>query len=250
MTLKRINRGRGHSYTMDGEPVDGVTSLLKVIDKPALQNWAANATITYAIANWDELTKLPPYEKDKVLRGARFKDRDAAANQGTKVHNLAEHLVHGERVDVPDALAGHVESYVRFLNEWDPEPMLTETVVASRRHRYAGTLDLVAMVGGEVWLFDIKTSRSGIYPETALQLAAYRHADCWLDSDGTEAPMDAVNITRSAAIHVRSDGYDVIPLRSDERVYRDFLHVAWVARMTQRWDDWRGDPVSAPARAA
>jgi hypothetical protein len=58
-----------------------------------------------------------------------------------------------------------------------------EFSVASYRYGYAGTGDLIAWLtvpGASVpssWLLDVKTNRSGIYGETALQLAAYRYAE-------------------------------------------------------------------------
>jgi hypothetical protein len=38
-------------------------------------------------------------------------------------------------------------------------------------------------------MVDLKTNRSGIFGETALQLAGYRYADTYLDEDGNEQPM-------------------------------------------------------------
>lgn len=245
--IRRIDRGRGHSYTIDGVRADGVTTLLgDGLAKPALINWAANATAGYAVDHWDELAAETISKRLDLLKKARYADLDQAARRGTEVHTLAEKLVQGKEVDVPDALAGHVESYVRFLDDFEPEPILVEAVVGNRKWRYAGTLDLVARIDGEVWLLDVKTSRSGIFPEVALQLALYRWAEMYVGQDGEEHPMADLGITRSAAIHVRADGYDLIPLETGEAVYRDAQHVIWVARMTKRWAEWRGDALTPP----
>lgn len=244
MSVKRIDRGRGHSYYIDGEKADGVTTLLgDGLAKPALINWAANTTAAYAVDRWDELGALTVSERLERLKKARYEDLDKAARRGTEVHDLAERLVQGLEVDVPDELAGHVESYVKFLDDFEPEPILVETVVASRRWRYAGTLDLVARINGEVWILDVKTTRSGIFPDVALQIAAYRHAEVYLDSDGSEQPMADLGITKSGAIHVRADGYDLIPLDTSAAVFKDACHVFWVARMTKRMAEWRGEAV-------
>lgn len=245
--IRRIDRGRGHSYTIDGQPAEGVTTLLgDGLAKPALINWAANTTANYAVDNWAELTDMPPSARLDKLKRARYEDLDRAARRGTEVHALAERLVQGHEVDVPDELAGHVDSYVRFLNEFEPEPLLVEAVVASRKWRYCGTLDIVARIGDTVWLLDVKTTRSGIFPEVALQLALYRWADVYIGADGAEHPMSGLGITRSGAIHVRADGFDLIPLDTREPVFRDACHVIWVARMTKRWGEWRGDAVEPP----
>ncbi|HEY3541047.1 MAG TPA: hypothetical protein VGK79_00765 [Gaiellaceae bacterium] len=247
--IRRVDRGRGHTYYIDGERADGVTTLLgDGLAKPALINWAANTTAAYAVDNWDDLTELSVSERLEKLKKARYEDLDKAARRGTEVHRLAEQLVHGAEVDVPDELAGHVESYVDFLDTFEPEPILVEAVVASRKWRYCGTLDLVARIDGHVWLLDVKTTRSGIFPDVALQIAGYRWADVYIDPAGFEQPMEQLGITKSGAIHVRADGYDLIPLDTREPVFRDFCHVIWVARMTKRMAEWRGDAIQPPAR--
>lgn len=247
--VRRVDRGRGHSYYIDGEKADGVTTLLgDGLAKPALINWAANTTAAYAVDNWDELGALSVSERLERLKKSRYEDLDKAARRGTEVHRLAEQLVQGLEVDVPEELAGHVEAYVRFLDDFEPEPILVETTVASRKWRYAGTLDLVAKIDGKVWILDVKTTRSGIFPDNALQIALYRHAETFLAADGSEQPMADLGITCSGAIHVRADGYDLIPLDTSEAVFRDACHVIWVARMTKRMSDWRGEAVQPAIR--
>lgn len=253
MSFKRVNRGKGHSYhDEDGAKLDGVTNLINEgLPKPALINWAANTTADFAIDNWDELSREPISERVKKLRRARFVQRDAAARRGTEVHQLAESLIHGELVEVPDAIAGHVEAYVKFLDEWQVSPVLVETSVASRRWNYAGTLDVVGDLVGtscahcEGWpvvstlhlprrgcryLYDIKTAQSGIFPEAALQMSAYRYADVFLDADGNEQSMSELGICGALAVWVRSEGYDVYRVEADELAHNKFLHVATVAR--------------------
>lgn len=249
--IRRINHGRGHSYTLDGQSVDGVTSLLgDGLAKPALVNWAANTTAAYAVDYWDSLGELTPSQRLEKLKKARYEDLDTASRRGTEVHTLAEALVQGVEVDVPEPLAGHVESYVSFLDAFEPRPLLVEGVIANRRWRYAGTLDLVAELDGEIWLLDVKTGRSGIFADTALQLALYRHAEMYLGVDSLEHPMGELGVTRAGAIHVRADGYDLVPLDTGEAVFKDACHVIWVARMTKRMDAWRGDVLAPPVRKA
>jgi hypothetical protein len=235
--IRRVETARGHSYRdAEGRKVPGVTTILSDgLPKKALINWSGSATAEYAIDNWDELAQLKPSERLKKLQGGRYEIRDAAANRGTQVHALAEKLIHGTEIEVPDAIAGHVESYVQFLDEWEPTPVLVEAVVMSHTHGYAGTLDLIADLPdrGRV-LMDIKTSRSGIFGETALQLAAYRYADVYLDESGdepVETPLPTVD--EVAAIHVRADGYDVRPLVAGPKQLREFLYAREVARFAE-----------------
>lgn len=251
--IRRINTGRSHHYVDDtGRRVPGVTTLIgDGVPKPALINWAASATIDYAIDHWDHLSTLPPSARQKELSGARYAAKDAAANKGTRVHALAERLVHGDRVPVADELAGHVQAYVRFLDEWDVQPVLVERTVHSVTHDYCGTFDLIADLidpGSDErvrWLLDIKTSRSGIFGETALQLAAYRYADVWIDEQaGTEHDMPDVDAV--GAVHVRADGYSLIPVEAGELQHRQFLYVAQVAAFQAGSRDLVGAPLTPP----
>jgi hypothetical protein len=276
--IKRINRGRGHSYQdANGNKVPGVTTVLgDGIPKPALMDWGPRVTAEYAVDHWDELGQLTPSKRLEKLKKARYEDRDAAANKGTRVHNLAEKLVAGKEVVVPDDLAGHVESYVAFLEDWEPEPMLIEAVVMSHTNGYAGTLDLgawfdaqqlvdaglagdlpelvatleAAVDAGEpvLVILDVKTSRSGIFGETALQLAGYRYADVFVDAKGVEQPMPEFAL--ALALHVRADGYDLFPMTAGREQLRELLYARQVGRfVTEHSRGYVGPALTPPARA-
>jgi hypothetical protein len=154
-------------------------------------------------------------------------------------------------VEYDDDIAGHVEAYVLFLDQWQVRPVLVEAVLASRQWGYMGTCDLVADVvtTGEVtlanapWLsepipagtplralLDIKTSRSGIWPDAAYQLAAYAGAEVYVDADGFEQPVAGLGIQHCGTIHVRADGYDVIPLNAGPETFETFQYLATSAR--------------------
>jgi hypothetical protein len=252
VTIERRNHGRGHSYIVDGQKLPGVTTIIDgTLPKKALIEWAGKTTANYAIDYWDELSQETPSKRLARLNGARFEEKDTAARRGTEVHTLGEQLVRGDRVDVPDELAGHVESYLNFLDTWNPEPVQVEMVVANRTVGYCGTADLVADLAGTRWLLDLKTGRSGIFGETALQCAAYRRAEAYLGADGQEHPVAELGIQRVGAIHVRADGWDLRPLVDDDDVWACFRHLAWLYRQLERVDgmrDWVG-PAITPMRA-
>lgn len=246
--IRRVNHGRNHTYRLDGAKVQGVTTLIgKGLPAPSLTYWAAR-TVAEHVADstpehLDEMRKLGRDGLVNALKGIPWNQRDAAAAQGTEVHTYAEKLVKGEEVDVPDRLTGYVESCAKFMDDWRVAPLLTEVVVASRQWQYAGTLDLVADVpDGRRAILDYKTAKSGIFPKTALQLAAYRYADAYVGDDGTEMPMAEVGIDCGYAVWVRADGYDVLPVKCDQEVFKLFLHVATVARHLDVMKGWIGEP--------
>lgn len=245
---KRIDSGRGHWYKLDGEKTTGVTTILSDgVPKPALTHWAAKAVATFAADNLELIGQLDRDARIDLLKGSPYRDRDAAARRGTEVHALGEKLVSGEEVEVPEELAGHVDSYIKFLDEWNVQPEHVELVVGNRKHKYMGSLDLIAtLADGQRWLLDIKTTRSGIYSEVALQLAAYRYAEFYTDGT-TEQPMPQVDAC--GAIWVRADGYDLVPVNAGPSTFRTFLYVQQVARFA-KGESLVGDTLNPPKKAA
>lgn len=265
MKIARKQNGRNHWYVdldADGARVPGVTTLVGGgLPKPALLNWAGEATAEYAVDNWDELAGLSLSERLKKIKGGRYEKRDAAANRGTQVHKLAERLIAGERVTVPDELTGYVQSCVRFLDDFQLRSVHVEAVVYSESRRHVGTTDLIADVllpdmpeydhiprdddGWSRGLLDWKTSRSGIFGDVAMQLAPYRFSEFLIDpATGEVVEMPEVHFC--AGIHLRPDGYSFVPLLCGEEQYRDFLYIKEVARITDSLRDLVGEPITPP----
>ena len=241
-TITRRNHGRGHGYRdSDGDKITGVTTWLNQgTAKPALVNWAAKQAAAYAVDHWHELSEASVSERLRVIeRNWRGANKTAMAT-GTQVHALAEHLIKGETVDVPEHVAGHVESYSRFLEEWDPDPIVVEGVIANLDvlPGYAGTLDLIADMRGERWLIDLKTGR-GVYGEVGLQLAAYRYATILMDGSGDPQPMPEVD--RCAVLHVTGDAYELRPVKADETVFMKFRYIQQSAIAITESKEWLGE---------
>lgn len=257
----RIDRGNGHSYKLDGNTTPGVTTIIgDGMPKPALIGWTAKSIAEYVgerIGKNGDATELindlKALDADKVardkdhrykakfpasgefsrtavidlLKTVQFEDRDKAANRGTEVHNLAEDLMNGKEVEVPDELAGHVDAFIAWHDMWKPTNALPEFVCGNRRRKYMGTGDLIAdLADRQRWLIDYKTNRTGPFAEVALQLAAYRYAEFLVTPDG-EIPMPSVD--RCGVLWLRADGYDFYEVKADEDTFRTFLYVQQVA---------------------
>lgn len=263
MKIVRKNTAKGHYYIDEetGERVPGVTTIVgDGMPKPALLNWAGEATAEYAVDNWDALAPLPLTERLKKIKGGRYEKRDAASNKGSAVHAMAERLITGAKVTVPDELTGYVQSCVQFLDDFDVRQEHVEVVVYSETQRHVGTTDLIGRVllpdmpeydhiprdddGYSLGLFDWKTSKSGIFGDVALQLVAYRHSEFLITDDGRVIDMPDVDFT--AGIHLRPDGYSFVPLETGADVYRDFLYVKEVARVVGGLRDLVGDVIVPP----
>lgn len=240
-----------HRYWVDGKQIPGVTTLLgKGLPKPALPYWSAKMVAEYVAANPDEIETLRGMGEGPMiaaLKGIPWQKRDEAAVRGTDVHALAEQLVHGVEVEVPEHLVDHVTGYSRWLDAFGVVPILTERSVANREHWYAGRFDLIADIRGVRYLLDVKTSK-GVYGETALQCAAYAHAEVYVNDDDpdTEIPLPE-GIERLGVIHVTEGGTEFRPLDSTDSPWRDFLHVAWVGRRRDVIDGYIHDAIHAVA---
>jgi hypothetical protein len=235
----RIDKGRYHEYYVDGIKVPGVTTLLNSgLPKPALINWSGNTVAEYAIDNWRPLSKLPPSQRLKELKGSPHASNDKAKAKGTSIHTIAEKLNHGETVDtIPAGLDGYIASCRAFLNDWNIEPIHIELPVFSRAYSFGGTIDLIAKAGSKrlVYLLDWKTG-SGVYSEPAYQMTAYKNADFYLDGDA-ETPLPHVD--RCAAIHLTPSGYSVWELQADEdEVFDEFLHIMAVSQAIKSADGY------------
>jgi hypothetical protein len=223
---RRIRRGRHFEYEVDGAYARGVTTCIDGIDKPALRYWYADQTAGYAVDHWDELAALGVSERLRILSRAATATRNTKAVRGTDVHALAVRLAAGEEVDVPEHLTGHVDAYLRFVEDWRPVELMVEQAVIKRQPwpngNYGGTFDLLAeLCDAQTWLLDYKTSKH-VHAENALQLAAYRYADAYLDEHGAEQPMPPVDAC--GIVHLRADGYDLVPMAADEAAFAVFQY--------------------------
>jgi hypothetical protein len=241
-----------HAYYLDGKRIKGVTTLLGAgIPKPALPYWSAKMVAEYVINNPEGVQQLRLMGEGPAIAALKqipWQKRDEAAVRGTDVHALAERIIHGEDVEVPDHLLGHVQGYVQWLEEFDVQPVLTEQPVASRKWRYGGKFDAIVTIGAGRWkgrqpLLDWKTS-SGVYGETALQTAAYAKAEFYSPEVGVEIDMPDIDCT--GVVHITEGGTSFHPLAHDaEQVaehFKVFTHAAYLANKADYIKGLVGDP--------
>jgi hypothetical protein len=236
MTVPELARtgANGHRvYVGAGREYPSVTAIiLGGIPKPALPRWAATTTAEFAIANLERLALLPTKRAVDEVKRAPWQARDASADLGTAVHAAIEARVHGQPCPAlsPELEAGaqaYLDGFSQFVTARRPRFVTSEATVFSRRHGYAGTLDAVCVLDGTLTLLDVKTGKS-VYPEVALQLAAYAHADFIGHPEGTERRLPPV--AAGAALHLRPGGYELVPVPLGEQVLAAFLAALEVFR--------------------
>lgn len=237
-----------HTYRLDGKPVPSVTGLIgKGLPKDKLMYWSARTVAEYVADNPEGVESLRSLGRGPMvnaLKGIPWEKRDAAAVRGTDVHALAEQLIHGAEAEVPEHLYEYVRGYADFLDAWQPTPIITERSCASREWWYAGTLDaIVELPSGERLLLDWKTSAS-VYGDVSVQLAAYRGAEFYLTEDGEEAALPHVD--GLAVVHITPTQTDLYRIADPESAWRDWLHIAWVAKSRDRLKSQISEPAEAP----
>lgn len=143
----------------DGKRLPGVTTVLGMLNKPALLKWAWECG-----KNGLELERT----------------RQVAADVGTVAHALCEAHLRGLELDrdniAPDVLRKAETSFLRFLDWWDKERLEmvhSELAMVSETMQVGGTLDVLAKRSdGRRVVVDLKTSK-GIYDEMLIQAATY-----------------------------------------------------------------------------
>lgn len=236
-----LTRTDRHVYSFnDGSTVvaglPSVTTVIKVLDKSGpLVGWAKRETAACAVRNLDMLVQMREAGGDAAavnwLKQIPDYQRDSAADIGSRVHRLVEQLANGMEPEVTDEEAPYVASYRAFLAAYRPRFLAVEEMVCSLRHSYAGTLDAIAVIGGERWLLDVKTG-SGVYPETALQLAGYAAAD-FIGRPGVPQRFRLPRATRFGVVHIRPEGVRLVEFHVDRRTVAAFREACRLYRWQQ-----------------
>lgn len=136
----------------------------------------------------------------KHLQKVGYRDLGRAADRGTAVHHYASLLANGEIPpweEFVSQLGGlwiteETESLVDTLKEWwlqvKPDVHATEITGVNKTYGYAGTLDLVATIGGESFLIDFKTSKDWRQSHL-MQMAAYLNFEHWVNGKNLVKPL-------------------------------------------------------------
>ena len=99
-------------------------------------------------------------------------ERDAAANRGTEVHELAERYMLGDEVSgSTDEVNKHLMSFEKFWLEKEVQLIETELFMWHKDVPWAGTCDIIAKIDGKYCIIDIKTGNH--YKSHEIQLNMY-----------------------------------------------------------------------------
>lgn len=191
--------GRMYARKIGALPeVPSITTVMAQ-EKMDLDGWIGHMAATAVIQDERLGSAVGSSAKLKVLArqasSAAATYRDAAAARGDRVHQYCEQIAlralgrPHQAAQAREALAENGEEAFagRFDEWWDSyqvQPLAAEVTIWNHAVGYAGTLDLVATIGGRLCLIDYKTrgtDRDGrvkpLDPKVIMQLAAGAKAE-------------------------------------------------------------------------
>ena len=132
-TISEFKSGNG--YEIDGQWYPRVTSIISIKAKPALYRfYAGQASFATAEAM-----------------------KEKSAQEGTLVHEVIEGIMGDKPTMIPDSVIPVVTAFHDFRKQHEIIPREIETQIISKKHGYAGTIDVLAEVDGRLGVLDIKT---------------------------------------------------------------------------------------------
>lgn len=176
-----------HVYRVDGKWIPGCTSISGFMDNgksEALKRWALKMGLNYLATQIEAGKSYDEIELAEMFESARkepFKRTKKAADIGSVTHDYAEKYIKhqlklGPKPKLPvnkmakTAAEGFV-SWAKGVDEW----LYAERKIVSLDEWYAGTVDIVAIIGGKLTVADLKTSNY-LSAEHLIQLAGYQIA--------------------------------------------------------------------------
>ena len=156
------------------------------------------------------VTTLMKPLSDDFYRAVDPEVLEKAAKRGTAIHNAVENFAQFGIEDIPPAYAGYFQAFRTWWELRQPEVLATECRVYHKILRYAGTADLICVIGGRVTLVDYKSSAQVNSKLCAVQLEGYDRA---FESHG-------VKIDDRMILHLSRDGrYSEVPFQRNARCW-------------------------------
>lgn len=167
-----------------------VTTLLGVLDKPALVQWAANQAVAIIREQLTPGDTLDEVMIEKLCEDARSNYRKTtkkAADIGTLVHARLQEYLEAGVVNTPvhTMAAQSFGAGIEWLQKHEAKAFIVEGRAYSRAHRFTATVDFVGEVDGNPAVLDFKTSKD-LYENYYWQIALYAMARYEMDGEWRE----------------------------------------------------------------
>ncbi len=246
-------------YTWKDERFPSITTLLKVLDKPALVRWAPkmvaehvariateaidfiDGTVQQQKLGWGVVKThiggvLAELADIETLKGVPWAYSEKKRDLGSTFHDIAEQIAGGTPINpavFADDVRPLVQGFMKFLDDEVPEFLAMETGVFNRTIGYACTLDTIVRLPkrNRTVVIDYKASADS-YPEHSLQLAAQRFAEFVGLRDGTEIPMPETDGTM--ILLILPGGYRLLEWPTDKSDLDDISALVTLYNRNQR----------------
>lgn len=179
---------------LKGRQLPSSTTVLSLLSKPALIQWASNVGVEYikeelidriisGEITLEQLRELDTVEIVKDAKKYHKQKKEQAGGIGSRAHHkiqdfVSEIMFGGKEVEIE--IEEDIEiPFKAFMKWWDENnviPLAMEhTVWSQAAGGYAGTLDLLAYINKPLYVLDFKTGKY-IYDDQPMQLASYFYA--------------------------------------------------------------------------
>lgn len=142
-----------NGYEIDGIWYPRVTSIVSIKAKPALYMFYAS---------------LPDYKTGEAIKAK-------SAEEGTLIHETIEAILRNDPVVIPESIKPAISAFMDFYSQNDIVAHKIEERIVSKKHHYAGTMDVLADINGNLGVLDVKTSIA-VYRDYSIQTSAYIEA--------------------------------------------------------------------------
>lgn len=212
-----MNYSTGHTVYKNKykKEVPSVTTILKILNKPALQKWANGLGF--------RRQKL-----DDVL--------NASASLGTLFHAGVESYLQGlyfiscpKNYEEEYKLKLYLNNFIEWKKTNQLEPIFMEKELVS--DKYGGTVDFYGIFNGKKTVLDFKTSKSH-YSSMFLQLAAYV---MMVESDGYEVEQVAILCCNTKVSVKTMTRKELEPYIEVFKILVDFFHKWYDLNLEDGW---------------
>jgi len=172
-----FDEGRHIFYGEKGEILLSVTGATGVIDKsPALMGWAVKMMSKYLTDRFESGVIIDIGMIETAKREYRLAQKKAA-DIGTEIHAWVSDWILGKKPEMPqdENVVNGITAFLKFQKEHKIKWIESEKYIYSKEYKYAGILDAVARINGELVLVDFKSSNA-FYDEMRFQVAGYQIA--------------------------------------------------------------------------
>lgn len=189
--VRMLYKDSSHRYRVSvagSKPVQvpSVTTILNVLNKPALVEWGVRCACDYVYENLQMLFAGNSFSVEQIFkvvqdaRTAHDRTRQEAADIGTNVHDwlsrywwsLQQPFREGPDWPKDEKEQKCIQAALKWFGEHDLKPVRIEEAQYSRLLEICGRPDFIGHIDGQLSVLDYKSTKF-IYPEVCLQMTAY-----------------------------------------------------------------------------